>query len=248
MPGILLGTGDTFLFFALALGCEVLGTIGGFGSSLFFVPVAGFFFDFHTVLGITALLHVSSNLSKIGLFRRGFSKNIILLMGLPAVLAVVVGALATRYVQPDALEWVLSVFLILLSGSLLYFKQFRLGQSPPVLAGGGLLSGFLAGLLGTGGAVRGVVLTSFGLGSDAFIATSACIDMGVDSSRLAIYAINGFVNTEQVKLIPLLFSCGFAGSWLGRQLLRKIPETNFRTLVLLLVMATGISALFKKIL
>jgi uncharacterized membrane protein YfcA len=244
----LLGTGDTFLFFALALGCEVLGTIGGFGSSLFFVPVAGFFFDFHTVLGITALLHVSSNLSKIGLFRQGFSKDIILMMGLPAVLAVILGAFATRYVQADALEWVLAVFLILLSGGLMYFNNFKLRQNPTVLAGGGLLSGFLAGLLGTGGAVRGVVLTSFGLGSDAFIATSACIDMGVDSSRLLIYFLNGFVSTEQLKLIPLLFFCGFAGSLLGRQLLKKIPETNFRTLVLLLVMATGISALFTKIL
>jgi uncharacterized membrane protein YfcA len=130
----------------------------------------------------------------------------------------------------------------------MYFNNFKLRQNPTVLAGGGLLSGFLAGLLGTGGAVRGVVLTSFGLGSDAFIATSACIDMGVDSSRLLIYFLNGFVSTEQLKLIPLLFFCGFAGSWLGRQLLKKIPETNFRTLVLLLVMATGISALFTKIL
>jgi uncharacterized protein len=36
------------LFFLIALLAEVVGTIGGFGSSVFFVPLAGLFFDFHT--------------------------------------------------------------------------------------------------------------------------------------------------------------------------------------------------------
>ena len=41
-------------FILLALLCEILGTVGGFGSSLFFVPIAGFFLDFQSVLGTTA--------------------------------------------------------------------------------------------------------------------------------------------------------------------------------------------------
>ena len=42
-----------FLFFLIALLSEIVGTIGGFGSSVFFVPLAGLFFDFHTVLALT---------------------------------------------------------------------------------------------------------------------------------------------------------------------------------------------------
>ena len=34
------------LFLGLACIAEVLGTSGGFGSSVFFVPIAAFFFDF----------------------------------------------------------------------------------------------------------------------------------------------------------------------------------------------------------
>ena len=48
---------SVFVFFLLALLSEVVGTIGGFGSSVFFVPLAGFFFDFHTVLALTSILH-----------------------------------------------------------------------------------------------------------------------------------------------------------------------------------------------
>ena len=69
-------------FILLALLAEILGTVGGFGSSLFFVPIAGLFFDFHSVLGITALFHLSSNISKIALFRKGFDKKLVINIGI----------------------------------------------------------------------------------------------------------------------------------------------------------------------
>ena len=169
-------------------------------------------------------------------------------MGLPAVIFVLVGAWLTDRIQPVQLEWALSVFLIVLSGLLLVRKDFRMKDSSAVLVGGGILSGFMAGLLGTGGAVRGIVLSSLGLGSEAFIATSALIDIGVDSSRLAVYIAHGFVGTSSWLLFPFLAVSGFVGSWCGKKILDIIPEAYFRTLVLFLVMATGISALFKLLL
>jgi len=66
----------TLLFLLFTLLAEIIGTIGGFGSSVFFVPFANIFFDFHTVLGITAVFHLSSNLSKIFLFRKGFRQKV----------------------------------------------------------------------------------------------------------------------------------------------------------------------------
>ena len=59
------------VFYILALLAEIVGTVGGFGSSLFFVPLAIHFFGFHRALGITAMLHLFSNVSKIALFREG---------------------------------------------------------------------------------------------------------------------------------------------------------------------------------
>ena len=68
------------IFILLALLAEILGTIGGFGSSLFFVPLASFFLDFHSVLGITAIFHVSSNITKIAFFKKGFDKSTVFLI------------------------------------------------------------------------------------------------------------------------------------------------------------------------
>ena len=66
----------SIVFLILALLAEIIGTVGGFGSSVFFVPLAAFYFDFQTVLGLTAVFHLSSNISKIGLFRKGIDIGI----------------------------------------------------------------------------------------------------------------------------------------------------------------------------
>lgn len=58
------------VFLFLVLLAEILGTVGGFGSSVFFVPVANYFFKFQTVLGLTALFHLASNVVKIAFFKK----------------------------------------------------------------------------------------------------------------------------------------------------------------------------------
>jgi len=96
------------VFLLLALLAEVLGTIGGFGSSVFFVPIANF--DFYSVLGLTALFHLSSNLSKIVLFQKGLDKKLIVFLGIPAVIFVILGGWASRYVDGPMLQGALGVF------------------------------------------------------------------------------------------------------------------------------------------
>ena len=73
------GFGRSATFLLLALLAEIAGTVGGFGSSVFFVPVANVYFDFQSVLGITALFHLASNISKLGLFRGGIDRGLLLL-------------------------------------------------------------------------------------------------------------------------------------------------------------------------
>ena len=234
-------------FILLALLAEVLGTIGGFGSSLFFVPIAGFFFDFHSVLGITALFHLSSNLSKIALFRKGSDKRLTLYIGIPAVLFVIAGAYGSRYFNGPLLELILAVFLVLISVLLLFFRNFRLRPTRPDMIGGGALSGFMAGLLGTGGAIRGLTLAAFDLDKDVFIATSALIDLGIDLSRSVVYAFNGYIHRSELYLIPILLLVSIAGSYAGKLILRSFSQVQFKYTVLLLILAVGLFMLARQL-
>lgn len=236
------------LFILLALFAEILGTVGGFGSSLFFVPIASYFLDFHSVLGITALFHVSSNLAKIAFFRKGFDKKLVIYIGIPAVLFVIAGAFISKFIETKILEISLAIFLIVVSLVLLIFKKLALKPTLSNSIGGGTLSGLIAGLLGTGGAIRGITLAAYNLKMDVFIATSAIIDLGIDSSRSVVYCLNGYVNKDILYLIPILLFVSIAGTFIGKKILKRISEKQFKSIVLILVLVTGIVTLSKIIL
>ena len=233
------------LFIVLALFAEILGTIGGFGSSLFFIPIASYFLDFESVLGITALFHISSNLSKIYLFRKGFDKKLVLTVGIPAVIFVIIGARLSKYVNTTVLEFILATFLILVSLSFLFVKKLEVQPNLKNSITGGVFSGLTAGLFGTGGAIRGITLAAFNLKTEVFIATSAIIDLGIDSSRTVVYFYNGFIHYNDLYLIPILFFVSFAGTFIGKKILTKISQEQFKKSVLVLILITGLMTLAK---
>jgi len=232
---------DLIWLLLIVLIAEVLGTLGGFGSSVFFVPFAGLLFEFHTVLGITAVFHVSSNLAKIALFRKGIDRKLILQMGIPAVVFVILGAYLSRFINSYWLELSLAGFLILMSVVLLLKPNFQLKPNALTSASGGAFSGLAAGLVGTGGAIRGLVLAAFALNKDVFIATSAFIDLGIDVSRSAVYIEAGYFTIQMLPLIPMLLILSFLGTALGKYLLQFISEQKFQRVVLGLILLVGVS-------
>ncbi len=235
------------LFLSLALIAEFLGTIGGFGSSVFFIPIASIFLDFQSVLGITAIFHVVSNISKIALFRNGFDKFLLIYLGIPAIIFVIIGAILSDILPLKNLEIYLAIFLIIISLFLLIFPKTKFKPTKKNALFGGSISGFIAGLLGTGGAIRGITLSSFNLPSAIFISTSALIDLGIDLSRSIVYTSNGYVHPHDFYLLPFLILISFVGTYLAKKVLIKIPQDTFKKIVLILILITGIYTLITKI-
>lgn len=229
----------------LALLCEVIGTVGGFGSSVFFVPLAGLVYDLHVVLGLTALLHVSGNLAKIILFRKYIDWKVSLLFGVPGIIAVAIGALIVSSFDILYGEIFLAAFLLLFSVFFFLNREWKAPEGKAYAVAGGGIAGFLAGLIGTGGAVRGAAMTAFNLPKNIFVATSATIDMGVDVTRSVIYLKSGFLNAGHLPIIPLLIVVSFLGSWMGKQVLDGISQESFRKFVLFFIFVTGIITLIK---
>lgn len=233
------------LFAVLALVAEVIGTISGFGSSILFVPIASLFFDFKTVLGITAVFHVFSNISKIALFKNGIELNIALRLGIPAILFVVLGAYFTTILPTKNIELFMNVVLIVLSVYLITHFNKTIQRTNINLIWGGVASGFLAGIAGTGGAIRGIVLAAFQLPKEIFIATSALIDLGVDFSRAVVYVSNGYFGKQYLFLIPILIIVSMAGSYIGKIILQYTNEKTFRYIVLAVILITAVIQIFR---
>ncbi|OIN56989.1 sulfite exporter TauE/SafE family protein [Arsenicibacter rosenii] len=231
------------VFYTLALLAEIIGTVGGFGSSLFFVPLAIHFFGFHRALGITAMLHLFSNVSKIALFREGIDWSLFLRIGITSILLVIVGAWLSRYIPGDTATLVLGIFMCLFAGFLLLRPGFVISPTNTNAAVGGGLAGFMAGLVGTGGAIRGLTLSAFRVDKAVFLATSALIDLGVDATRFGVYVAQDYLVSDDLMLaIPLLLVSGM-GSYMGKIILDRLTYERFRLISLLLILLVGLYTL-----
>lgn len=240
-----MNNGFFLLFLILSLIAEIVGTVGGFGSSVFFVPIANMFVDFKSVLGITAVFHIASNTSKLLLFRKGFNKYLLIYIGIPAVIMVIFGGVMSKYIREEILQGAFAVFMIVLSLFFLVFKNVVVMPNKTNAIVGGSTSGFLAGVLGSGGAIRGLTMVAFNIEKEQFVATSAAIDFAVDLSRAVVYFINGYMHTEHTHYMVSLVVIGFTGTWLGKKVLKNISQEKFKTIVLLLILAIGVFMLFQ---
>jgi len=235
----------SLIFIFLALIAEIIGTVGGFGSSVFFVPLGNFYFDFQSVLGLTAIFHLSSNLSKIFLFKKGLDKKFLLTIGVPSVIFVILGGFLSNVFESFYLEIFLGVFLVGFSLLFLIKRSLTIAPNNKNAILGGAFSGFSAGLLGTGGAIRGLTMASFNLEKNVFIATSAFIDFMIDFSRTFVYYNNGYIHDHDLKYVPYLFLIGIIGSFIGKKILAYIPQNKFRRLSLFFILVIGVISLTK---
>ena len=232
------------LFFLAAFLSEIIGTIAGFGSSTVFLPLALLFFDFKTALILVAFMHIFGNIGRISFFRYGLDKRILLIFGIPSVLLTLIGALLVSYIPQDILKGILGVFLVTYAGISFYKEDLKVKPSLVNSIVGGGTSGFLAGLIGTGGALRGAFLTAFGLPKEKYIATAAAIALAVDATRIPVYFAGGFLDSKFYWYIPILFIIAIAGSFAGKQIVTQIPQKIFKKIVLIAILLIGLKFIY----
>jgi uncharacterized membrane protein YfcA len=227
------------IFFVLAILSEILGTIAGFGSSTVFLPLALLFFDFQTALILVAIFHIFGNLARLNFFKSGLDKKLLFKFGLPSVILAVLGALLVNQLPQDILKGILGLFLLLFGIFSLLSKvpTIRPTTFRVALAGGS--SGFLAGLIGTGGALRGATLNAFGVSKVRYIATAAAIALAVDATRIPIYLSQGFLAAKYYWFIPLLLLAAIIGSLFGKQIVARVPQERFKIVVMIAITLVG---------
>lgn len=179
------------------------------------------------------------------LFKKGLDKNLLINIGLPSVVFVVLGGFLTKTLNSTVLEILLALFLVGLSLLFLIKSDLIILPNKKNALVGGALSGFSAGLLGTGGAIRGLTMAAFNLEKNVFIATSAFIDFFIDFTRTFVYFGNGYIRKEHLIYLPFLLVIGFLGTYIGKRILNRIPQNKFKTISLLLILLIGIVSLAK---
>ncbi|MGB9978839.1 sulfite exporter TauE/SafE family protein [Methanobacterium sp.] len=221
-----------FLFFIIAFLTIVIGTVAGFGTSTIFLPIALLFVDFKTALVLVAISHISGNLGATAFFRHGLDKRLIMLFGVPSIILTILGAYLVTYIPQNILQVILGSFLLVFSVYSLLKPDFRVSASKTNTIFGGSLSGFLQGLLGIGGPLRGAFLISYNLDKFKYIATLAAIAVIIDATRIPIYFLNNLLEPQFYYYVPFLAVIGIVGSYSGKRIVQKIPQKIFKKIVL----------------
>ncbi len=228
----------TAAFFAAALLSDALGTVAGFGSSTIFLPFALLFFPFPEALFLVACAHVFGNLGRVSFFRSGLDRKLLLRFGVPSVVFSLLGALLVARVPQDALKAALGGFIAVYAAASLAGARLHLRPDAGTAVAGGAASGFVAGLIGTGGAIRGAFLSAFLLPKEVYIATAAGIAIATDLTRIPVYVANG-VAASVWPYVPVLLLTSLMGAWVGRAVVRRLPQAVFRKVVLVALLIVG---------
>jgi uncharacterized membrane protein YfcA len=228
------------IFFVIGFLSEVVGTMAGFGSSTIYLPLASYFVDFKAALVLVAIFHLFGNISRITFFRHGLDKRVLLLFGFPSFLLNLIGATLVGDLSQTLLKMLLGIFLISFSITFLVRPNLAFPVNTKSLILGGGVSGFIVGLIGTGGALRATFLTGLKIEKEKYIATAAVIALGTDATRIPSYLANEFLTEQYYYFIPILFGIALGGSFVGRKIVGRIDQERFKKMVLIAIMLASI--------
>jgi uncharacterized membrane protein YfcA len=219
-------------------------TLAGFGSSALLIPVAISFFDLRIAIFLVACFHLFNNLFKIRLFWDKIDFRTFSYFGIPSICFAFCGAALIALLPLEAISKILAVFLIVYAVYSLFKPMLTIQKNRWTAILGGSLSGFFAGLIGLGGAIRSSFLVAFDLPKDVYVATSAMIAVVIDFTRIPTYIFTGSVQTRtELLLIPLLIVSAYFGVRLGRVLLYRIDQQTFRRIVSIALLLVGLKLL-----
>lgn len=246
-----------------ALIASILTFFSGFGLGTILLPVFSLYYPAPIAVLLTAIVHFSNNIFKIGLVYKNINWNLIYKFGIPSMIMAFFGAFCLKSMFQYSItifqysinthSFNITLFNIIIGLLIIIFSLFEvipylknLSFNTNKLIIGGLLSGFFGGLSGHQGALRSAFLIRLNLQKEQFVATGTAIACLVDIARMSIYAITlEFTNVIEHKTL-LLISVSFAiiGAFIGNKLLKKTTISFLKWTVTLFMLAIGILMIF----
>ena len=230
----------TILLCILTLVASAIGTATGFGTSTVMIPVMVLFVPLPVALLFVGIIHLAGDVWKVLLFKRGIDLKLILGFGLSGIAAGFLGAYLSMHAEGFPLKRILGVFLIIYAVFLWLKRKWSLPKTNTTAVCGGLLSGLCAGLFGVGGSVRGAFLMAFNLPKEIYIFTSGLIALFIDIARIIEYIRSGTrLNHDLLIALILGIPISFAGAYLTKKSLDKLPQKLFRVFVAVFLALVG---------
>ena len=223
-----------------ALVAEIAWTIAWFWSSSIFLPVAHQYLSYQNALVLVAIYHIFWNLSRFSFFWKHRNKKVFMMFGIPSVFLTVLWAYLAWIVDPNLLKMFLWIMLTLFALYSLFKKQIQLPVTKTIWAIWWWLSWFTAWLIWTWWVLRWAFMSSFWLSKESYIATIASVALLVDFTRIPVYFGQWFLDTQHLKMIPVLFLIAFIGSRIWKKIISKVSTELLRKIILVAIILASL--------
>jgi len=219
----------------IAFFASLLTFFSGFGLGTLLMAAMIWYYPPELAIALTGFVHFVNSALKSAL-NRSINWKIVLVFGIPSLLAAVIGSVILTKLSNNALILFdlteseltrpVSLLTLIIGFFMMAFSILELtlkGKSSSLpLWLGGTISGFMGGLSGHQGALRSVFLLNRVGEVSAFVSTAAFIGLITDISRNSIYLVS--LNWDEVDIPQLGFTvvAAAAGVLIGTRLLKKV--------------------------
>ena len=229
---------------ATTVGFTIAG-VAGFGGGVVALPVLVWVFGVREAIPILSISQVLSTVSRVGLHRDGLNWPVVRLFALGSLPFSVLGSFIFVSIDTTVLVRILGVMMLLF----VVYTRLPVGRDFNMKLWGfvplGAGTGFGSAFLGIPGPFAAVFYLAYGLSASAYIGTSA---LGMGMIQVPKLIIFGTSDLLSIRVLALGLGLGIiaAGSaYLGRIILRRVPEHVFLKIITTLLLISGVVFLIK---
>ena len=219
-------------------------SIFGFGGTIIFLGLSGFFFDFNSLLKLAMIVGLSSGLAVlIQSYKYASLKHLIkiLIYTIPGAL---IGTYFISYFASDILIKIFALILIVYGCFNLFFPDIKFPQFLKNFFV--ILGGFIQGIYTIGGPFVLMGYKDNFSSKQELRSTMAGYFFIINSLRAIFFVFLGGSYLEIVKIYYPIALLVMLSVWLGYFIHKQIPEILFKKIIIIAITLIGVLILFTK--
>ena len=219
-------------------------SIFGFGGTIIFLGISGFFFDFNSLLKLAMIVGLSSGLAVLIQSYKYVSLKHLIKILIYTIPGALIGTYFISYFASDILIKIFALILIIYGCFNLFFPDINFPQFLKNFFV--ILGGFIQGIYTIGGPFVLMGYKDYFSSKQELRSTMAGYFFIINSLRAIFFVFLGGSYLKIVKIYYPIALLVMLSVWLGYFIHKKIPEILFKKLIIIAITLIGVLILFTK--
>ena len=219
-------------------------SIFGFGGTIIFLGISGFFFDFNSLLKLAMIVGLSSGLAVLIQSYKYVSLKHLIKILIYTIPGALIGTYFISYFASDILIKIFALILIVYGCFNLFFPDIKFPQFLKNFFV--ILGGFIQGIYTIGGPFVLMGYKDYFSSKQELRSTMAGYFFIINSLRAIFFVFLGGSYLEIVKMYYPIALLVMLSVWLGYFIHKQIPEILFKKLIIIAITLIGVLILFTK--